>query len=159
MINEVINIEDKQIVKTSNIKSIEVKIYKILLFTSVSVIVYMKDICNRLVDVKNLTLEGQDYINWGNDDNYIINYVLEKLDMKKEPDVEEPITEEPIVEDPVVEPVTEDPVVDEPVTEEPVTEDPAVDEPVEDTITEEPIVDETVVEEPVTEEPVTETLL
>ena len=101
MINEVINIEDKQIVKTSNIKSIEVKIYKILLFTSVSVIVYMKDISNRLIDVRNLTLEGQDYINWGNDDNYIINYVLEKLDMRKE----EPIVteEEPIVTE--VEPI------------------------------------------------------
>ena len=139
MINEVINIEDKQIVKTSNIKSIEVKIYKILLFTSVSVIVYMKDICNRLIDVRNLTLEGQDYINWGNDDNYIINYVLEKLDMRKE----EPIVteEEPIVteEEPLV--TEEEPIVTE---EEPLVtdEEPIVTE-------EEPIVTE---EEPIVTE-------
>jgi hypothetical protein len=143
MINEVINIEDKQIVKTSNIKSIEVKIYKILLFTSVSVIVYMKDISNRLIDVRNLTLEGQDYINWGNDDNYIINYVLEKLDMKKEEPIvteEEPIVteEEPIVteEEPII--TEENPIITE---EEPIVteENPIITEEEEPIVTEEQI--------------------
>lgn len=81
--NSYIPIEDKEYIKTSIIKSIEIKISNIKLFSSVSVIVFLKEENGGLLDVKVITLEGQDYINWGNDDNYIIDYVLRTLDMTK----------------------------------------------------------------------------
>ena len=34
---------------------------------------------NNRIDCTFVTLEGEDYANWGNSDDYIINYVANKL--------------------------------------------------------------------------------
>jgi outer membrane biosynthesis protein TonB len=79
------------------------------------------------LQVKQVTLAGQDYELWGNSDQYVINYICNALGLTQfipEPVVEptvEPVVEptvEPVVE-PIVEPVVE-PVVEP--TVEPVVE-------------------------------------
>lgn len=32
-----------------------------------------------LVDIKMIQIKGEDYTNWSNNDEYIINYVAEKM--------------------------------------------------------------------------------
>ena len=107
--------------------------------------------------VKQVSLTGQAYAAWGNDDQYIINYICMVLNLVQEVPavvVEEPVVEEPVVEEPVAvvveEPVVEEPVIEEPVIEEPVVEEPVVEEPVA-VFVEEPVAEEpaaVVVEEP-----------
>jgi hypothetical protein len=38
---------------------------------------------NIIVDQQMVLITGTDYANWGNDDNYIINYVLNKYQLTK----------------------------------------------------------------------------
>ena len=58
--------------------------------------------------VRQVTLAGEDYNNWGNSDQYVIDYICNALALTPAPIVE-PVVE-PVIE-PVVEPVIE-PVVD-----------------------------------------------
>lgn len=34
---------------------------------------------DKLIDATNVTIEGEEYTNWGGDDNYIINLIAQKL--------------------------------------------------------------------------------
>ncbi len=61
-----------------DITTIQVRVTNINLFKNVNINVTLKS-NNNFVDVKSYILEGADYTNWGNDDTYIVNYVLNKL--------------------------------------------------------------------------------
>jgi hypothetical protein len=64
------------------INSIDIYIRNIILFTSVNVhVTFMAS--NIIVDQQMVLITGTDYANWGNDDNYIINYVLNKYQLTK----------------------------------------------------------------------------
>ena len=95
--------------------------------TIISFNVILLDDNNNIFSVKLITLEGEDYKKWGNDDNYVIEYICKKLNLSPKldpavvPVVETPVV--PVVETPVV-PAVETPVV-------PVEETPVV--PVEET--------------------------
>ena len=41
--------------------------------------VFLYDINNMLITTSYVTIEGEDYLNWSNDDNYVINFVANKL--------------------------------------------------------------------------------
>jgi hypothetical protein len=64
---------------TVNIAKVQVRIMNVNLFTSVNICAVLMDNNNETLDSKTFFLQGTDYTNWGNDDNYIINYALTKL--------------------------------------------------------------------------------
>ena len=65
---------------TINITSVQVRIMNIDLFKSVNVNATLIS-NNDFVDSKTFVLEGADYTGWGNDDTYIVKYVLNKLNL------------------------------------------------------------------------------
>lgn len=73
-----INVEQKEIVVTNIINNIIIRIInmKIKSYVNLSVMTMEN---NKLLSNHTFHLEGDDYNNWGNDDNYLIQYVLDKL--------------------------------------------------------------------------------
>jgi hypothetical protein len=69
------NIQPFEQITTKTITSFRVSIDTIILFTSANIVVDFYDNNNILIDRKRLTISGDDYTNWGNSDEYIINYV------------------------------------------------------------------------------------
>jgi hypothetical protein len=75
-----VQVQDKPFIKTNIINNIKISVNRLLLFKSVSIYVNLLE-NNKLIENKYYELTGDEYTAWGNDDNYIINYVLDKLDM------------------------------------------------------------------------------
>ena len=86
---------------TTVITSFTIMITDVVLFTSVRVRVDMFDQNQNRVDCTFLIIEGEDYAQWGTDDQYIINYVCEKMGFARKPEeilpTEEIIPSEDIV--------------------------------------------------------------
>ena len=79
--NEIkIDVQDLSYVKTNTINKVNIRIGNIELFKSVTVIASLFD-NNTLVDNKVFKIEGDEYTNWSNDDQYLIDLVLSKLGM------------------------------------------------------------------------------
>ena len=66
-------------VTTKVICSFSVYVNNLVLNTSATLAVQLYDQTGMLVDVKLLEITGEDYTNWGNNDEYIINYVAQKM--------------------------------------------------------------------------------
>lgn len=77
-----VNINDYNFVKTSVINNIQINILKIELFKSITLSVNLLS-NTKIVDTQIMTISGDDYNNWGNDDNYIINLVMTKYNLTK----------------------------------------------------------------------------
>lgn len=54
-------------------------ISQLLLNTSATFRVTLYDADNAIIDNKFITLEGNDYNNWSNDDQYVINFIATQL--------------------------------------------------------------------------------
>ena len=125
MNNTTVPIQPATETTTRIITSFTVNVMRLELFKSVTVNAMMYGADNNFIEVKTITLSGQDYLDWNNNDQYLIDKVAEILGFTLAPTVvPEPVVPEPVV--PVVpEPVV--PVVPEPVVPEPVV--PVVPEP------------------------------
>ena len=147
MNSSTVPIEPSTEITTRVITSFTVNVMRLELFQSVTVNAMLYGADGNFIEVKTLTLSGQDYLDWNNNDKYLINKVAEKLGftIAPTPPVPEPVVPNSVVPTllvvpnsvvpnsvvpnsvvPTPEPVTE-PVVPtpEPVTEptpEPVTE-------------------------------------
>jgi hypothetical protein len=66
-------------VVTTVIYSFDIQSIEINLFNSAKIRVTLLNEQGNIVDVSIVLLEGDDYTNWGNDDNYIINFVANDL--------------------------------------------------------------------------------
>jgi len=120
-------------ITTRIITSFTVSVIRLELFTSVTVNALLFGADGGFIEVKTLTLSGQDYLDWNNNDQYLINKVAEILGFT----IVTPIPDPPIPEPPVPEPTPEptpDPVVPEP------TPEPVVPEPTPDPVVPEPTV-------------------
>ncbi len=85
IMNEInVNVQDSPFVKTNTINKVIIRIANIELFSNVTVIASLFD-NNTLVDNKVFKIEGQEYTNWSNDDQYIVDLVLGKLGMSPAP--------------------------------------------------------------------------
>ena len=73
------NIEPFDKIVTKVIYSFEIQNTEITLFNSAKIRVNLLNEQKNIVDVSIVILEGDDYNNWGNDDNYIINFVANKF--------------------------------------------------------------------------------
>lgn len=91
-------------VTTLTIHSFTLDRIEVDLFNSARIRVNLMDQNNNRIDCTFVTLEGEDYANWGNSDDYIINYVANKLGFTVQNVVSAPVVEEtaPAVVEPVV---------------------------------------------------------
>jgi hypothetical protein len=64
---------------TKTITKFTLDISQMTLNESATFRVSLFDANNNYIDATNVTLEGQAYLDWGNDDTYIINYVATEL--------------------------------------------------------------------------------
>ena len=103
------NILPYEIVSTITVNRFEIDSIDIRLFTSANIRVNLFDLAGFRVSVRNVLMEGDDYTNWGNDDQYILTFVMNALGFTPTappvvvevvvPTVEEvvPTVEEPII--------------------------------------------------------------
>jgi hypothetical protein len=77
-----VNVQDSPYVRTNTINNINIRIISIELFTKLNVCVSLFE-NSQLVDNVNYQITGEEYSNWGNDDQYIVDLVLTKLGMIK----------------------------------------------------------------------------
>jgi hypothetical protein len=64
---------------TSIINQVKISIDSLILYKSVSFTVYLMSSEYTIVDNKTFTLTDNEYTNWGNNDDYIVNYVLNQF--------------------------------------------------------------------------------
>lgn len=64
---------------TKTITRFTLDISKMTLNLSASFRVSLFDSDDKYIDATNVTLEGQDYLDWGNDDQYVIDFVARQL--------------------------------------------------------------------------------
>ena len=78
----IIPVQSKEIIVTNTINNVVIKIINIKLsnFANISAIVRQDD-----QFIRNYTfhLEGDEYHQWGSNDDYIVNYVLMKIGLSK----------------------------------------------------------------------------
>jgi len=78
-------IDDFQQVTTKTFTFISIQAQNLILNQSVDLQVMFYDVNKNIGDLKMLTLSGDDYKNWGNDDTYILNYVCTKFGLTLAP--------------------------------------------------------------------------
>lgn len=54
-----------------------------VMFKSATLCVTLYDINDSVVTVKLYTLEGSDFLAWGTDDNYVVNWVKKQLENER----------------------------------------------------------------------------
>jgi hypothetical protein len=74
-----VNVQPKDIVTTRTINSIEIIETKVQLNTSAKIVVKLLDGNGSLINVEVLTISETEYTDWGNDDQYIIDWSLTQL--------------------------------------------------------------------------------
>lgn len=79
MSDEKCSIDDFQLVTTETVNAFIVSVSNITLFNSVNLQIRLINSMNNVVRVFPLTLTGTDYTNWGGDDNYLYQYVANKM--------------------------------------------------------------------------------
>ena len=65
--------------KSISMNSISISIYELKIFESCRVACTLYDMDNVPQESRLFIIEGDDYKNWSNDDNYIVNYCKKKL--------------------------------------------------------------------------------
>jgi hypothetical protein len=73
-----VNVQDSPYVITNTINKVHIRVMNVDLFTSVSVTVSLYN-NESLIDNKFFKIEGEEYNNWGNSDQYLVDIVLTKL--------------------------------------------------------------------------------
>lgn len=81
MNSTVYDIEPITKTKVNIVSKIEISIIELLLFKSVKVRVVLFDDNKNIINSNILTLTGQDYLNWKDDDNYIVDYVKTNINI------------------------------------------------------------------------------
>lgn len=69
----------KTITQTTTSTSFELFIGEWILHKSARFRVIMMDDNNKMTETIYVTLSGEDYLNWGNDDQYVINFIASQL--------------------------------------------------------------------------------
>ena len=80
-----INIETKEITYVKYITRIDIRNGQILLNDKATFEVWMFSPENDIIGIENVVIEGADYTNWSDDDEYIYGLILQKLGMVEKP--------------------------------------------------------------------------
>jgi hypothetical protein len=78
-----INIENKEFITTQTISKVDILEGTLQLNKSVRFAVRLMDSDDNVILSQNITIFGEEYENWGSDDNYIENLILTKLGVQK----------------------------------------------------------------------------
>jgi len=142
------NIQPFNIVSTTTITGFGIDGIDLQVFVSAKIRVNLFNSSGTRVDIRYVMLEGDDYANWGNNDQYIITFVSNALGMiVVEPVVVivETVVDPVVIVDPIVDPVIDifvepvfdlaaeiivDPAVIDPAVIDPVIVDPVIVDPV-----------------------------
>jgi len=81
-----INIETKEVTYVKYITRIDIRNAQVMLNESASFEVWMFSPENEIIGVESVTIQGDEYSAWGNDDEYIYSIVLQKLGMTEKQD-------------------------------------------------------------------------
>lgn len=77
-----IKVNDKEQVQVFIINNIEMRIVNMSLGNYVDVNAVLKQ-DNNFVSSQNFRIQGEEYTNWGDDDQYIENLILQKLELTR----------------------------------------------------------------------------
>jgi hypothetical protein len=77
-----VKVQDSPYVRTNTINNVNIRIISIELFTRLTVCASLFEGA-QLVDNVTYQITGDEYNNWGNDDQYIVDLILNKLGMIK----------------------------------------------------------------------------
>ena len=77
-----ISVIDSPYTKSYTINKVVIRVMNLELYKSVNVHVRLMD-NNQMVKSEMILIAGEDYTNWGNNDDYIVTYVLTKLGLTK----------------------------------------------------------------------------
>jgi hypothetical protein len=91
-------IEPSVITEVKTITDFKLSTQDLVLFTSVTFRVELLNNAGNLIDLKYVVISGDDYKNWNNDDQYIINKVAEKLGFILKPS--DPAPADPVIAEP-----------------------------------------------------------
>ena len=82
--NVEIKYDIKPIIKTiiQKKEKFSISLSNLILFTSVDILVCFYDVNDNFIDMTTLTLDGYDYSAWYDDDNYLIEWVKNKLSLE-----------------------------------------------------------------------------
>ena len=75
----IVDIEPKEFVTVKVAKSVEMRVTNLVIGVSVDVNCMVKDVNGNIFQVNNVTLSGEEYNNWGNNDAYLVTTVLSEL--------------------------------------------------------------------------------
>jgi hypothetical protein len=81
--DDFVGIQPKDFVEVKKAEKFKITIMDLILFKSVSLLVALYDKDDKFLKTESFLLEGEDYHNWGNSDDYIVSYVLTKLSLYK----------------------------------------------------------------------------
>ncbi len=81
MSNPIINVNPVEIIK--KIEKVEIIEVKVIPFTRATIRVMLRDINDIYIDNRDLEMTSEEYLEWLNDDTYLINLILQKLNMIK----------------------------------------------------------------------------
>ena len=79
MNSTIVEVQPKDYITTYTAQTVELRVTELIINSSVSVNVLIKDGNDSIFQVQNVTLSGEEYNNWGNSDTYLVNTVLSKL--------------------------------------------------------------------------------
>ena len=65
--------------RTKTICRAVITVLSMVLFESITLSVSLIDVTDTTLEVKVYTITGEEYESWGNDDQYIVNWVKSKL--------------------------------------------------------------------------------
>jgi hypothetical protein len=80
-----IDVVPKEFVTIRVANSVEMRIQNLNLGVSVDMTCLIKDENGNIFEVKNVSISGEEYTNWGNNDAYLVTTVLSKLELTSTP--------------------------------------------------------------------------
>lgn len=78
-----IQVVEQQLPFYYNVKSFEIIVTSLQLNILVSLVVKCYDVNNKFLFDKQFVIEGDEYLNWGSNDDYIINLVCSKMGLTR----------------------------------------------------------------------------
>jgi hypothetical protein len=82
----IVNIEPVEIPQNPIVETaVRIIVTNVILNVSASIDAQILDSNSNIIEVKHLLLEQPDYSNWGTDDEFIVNWVLQQLGLTPKP--------------------------------------------------------------------------
>ena len=69
------------IVMTNIASSFKIEMINLVLFESATFRIMFYDDSNELLEIKIIAIEGENYLNWKNDDQFVVDYIKTQLNI------------------------------------------------------------------------------